>query len=90
MVMSMITVPKYVYWSKRGPTDIDPADPAQKKWWIRQVLVNGTMADVRKLDLGEVEDHLPALRLPPAVESLWRDFFARRGRRSQPVPAEDS
>ena len=64
----------------RGAVTMDPSDQAQRKWWIKQILLNGTMADVRELDLQETERVLPDLYLPAPVQSLWRDYFASRRR----------
>ncbi len=82
----MVQVPKHVYWSTRGTMNVDLRDEAQRKWWIKQVLLNGTMDDVRGLDLQETERLLPELHLPTPVRSLWRDYFERR-RRSESLSA---
>lgn len=71
-----IKPPRHVVWS----TDtIDLADPFQRRWYIRQVLLYGRMEDVRTLDLEEVARLLDDLDLPRPVYSLWKTFLERRG-----------
>ena len=81
-------VPIHIYWSAKGPVEVDLADPTQKRWWVRQVLTHGTMADVCSLDLRDIEEFLPDLHLPGPVRALWRDYFARRD--IGPLPSEDT
>ena len=54
------------------------SDPSQKKWFLEQTLAHGTMADIRALNLVDVEETLPCLHLPRHVRALWRDYFDRR------------
>ncbi|OGV72819.1 MAG: hypothetical protein A3K19_28500 [Lentisphaerae bacterium RIFOXYB12_FULL_65_16] len=84
----MHTVAKHLYWSAKGPMQVNLDDPKQRLWWLQQVLTHGTMADVATLDLDGVRRCLPALELPDAVRTLWRDYFAQR--RPQSVPPQDS
>nr|WP_290665318.1 hypothetical protein [Ardenticatena sp.] len=68
--------PRHIVWS----TDtVDLADPFQRRWYIRQVLLYGRAEDIRKLDLDEVASQLRELDLPPHVESLWQAFLERKG-----------
>ncbi len=46
-----------------------------RKWWLKQVLEKGRMADIRELNLDEVERVLPELYLSKAVKKLWEDYF---------------
>ncbi len=73
--MSKISIPKHIYWSGRGSATVDTGDPTQKKWFLEQTLVHGTMADIRALNLAEVARMLPGLHLPRHVKALWRDYF---------------
>jgi hypothetical protein len=84
----MTTVPKHIYWSCREQPSVDMRDPAQKKWFLEQTLAHGTMADIRALNLVDVEEALPFLRLPRHVRALWGDYFDRRN--TNTVPPEDS
>ncbi len=86
--MSAITVPKHIYWSCREPPSVDLSDPAQKKWFLEQALAHGTMADIRALNLDDVKQALPGLRLPRHVKALWRDYFGRRD--TDAISPEDS
>jgi hypothetical protein len=67
--------PRHVVWS----TDtVDMADPFQRKWYIRQVLLYGRASDVRTLDPEEVATLLDELNLPQPVYSLWKTFLERK------------
>lgn len=75
MQFQVITPPRHIVWS----TDrVDLADPFQRRWYIRQVLLHGRTEDVRKLDLDEVASQLKDLNLPPHLHRLWRDFLEVR------------
>ena len=76
MRMKTIRLPKHIYWSAEGAAEVDLDDPAQKRWWIRQVLTNGTIRDIRALDLRDIEDCLFHAHLPRPVRTLWSDYFA--------------
>ncbi|MBE3037563.1 MAG: hypothetical protein IMZ62_01930 [Chloroflexi bacterium] len=68
-------IPRYIVWS----TDqIDPADPFQRSWLLRQVLTHGRAADIRALDFDEIERELDNLHLPPEIDSLWRTYLEQR------------
>lgn len=54
---------------------LDMQDAWLRKWWISQVLIHGRMEDIRRLDLNEVKDMLPSLRIPGKIKSLWGDYF---------------
>ena len=86
--MSTITVPRHIYWSCREQPSVELDDPRQMNWLLVQTLVDGTMSDIRALDLEDVKRALPALRLPQHVSALWRDYFARSDPHA--VPQEDS
>ncbi|MCX6029982.1 MAG: hypothetical protein NT169_11890 [Chloroflexi bacterium] len=67
--------PPHIVWS----TDtLDLADPFQRKWYIRQVLLHGRAQDVRALDLIEVTHLLDDLNLPPHLYRLWSRFLEVR------------
>lgn len=68
----------YVVWSTRK--EIDLGDPSQEKSHIQDVLTNGLVSDLSKLDWKEIERILLYLKLPERVFRLWRFCFehARR------------
>ena len=67
--------PRYIVWS----TDtIDPRDPFQKRWLLRQTLVYGLAEDIGKLDLDEIEREIELLNLPNHIYSLWQRYFEYR------------
>lgn len=71
----VITPPRHIVWS----TDrVDLADPFQRRWYIRQVLLHGRAEDVRTLDLDEVALQLDNLNLPPHLHRLWQAFLELR------------
>ncbi|OIN98375.1 hypothetical protein AUJ66_01020 [Candidatus Desantisbacteria bacterium CG1_02_38_46] len=63
---------RYIVWSKDR---IDLRDPWQKKWYIKQVLINGRTEDIALLKWKEIEHILPELDLPPDIKNLWEDYF---------------
>ena len=68
-------IPRYIVWS----TDhINLADPFQRRWFLRQVLMHGRAEDIRQLDFDEIERNLDELDLPDHIYSLWRDFLDHR------------
>jgi hypothetical protein len=68
-------IPRHIVWS----TDqVDPADPFQRRWLLRQVLTHGRAADIRTLDFDEIERELDNLHLPPEIDSLWRTYLEQR------------
>jgi hypothetical protein len=74
-----ITPPRYIVWS----TDqVDLADPFQRRWYIRQVLLHGRAEDIRSLDLAEVAALLDDLDLPPDLQQLWKSFLEARSHAS--------
>jgi hypothetical protein len=67
--------PRYIVWS----TDrVDLNDPFQRRWLLRQVLMHGLAADIRRLDFDEIERELDNLHLPPEIDSLWRVYLEQR------------
>ncbi len=75
MKAEIITPPRHIVWS----TDrVDLADPFQRRWYIRQVLLHGRAEDVRTLDLDELALELDNLRLPPNLHNLWQEFLESR------------
>jgi hypothetical protein len=70
-----IRPPRHIAWSTEV---VDLADPFQRRWYIRQVLLKGTAQDIRTLDLDEVERLLDELGLPIDIYSLWSRFLATR------------
>lgn len=75
MMTNKIRPPVHIVWST---DEIDLDDPFQRRWYIQQVLINGRMEDVRKLDLSEVALILDELNLPEDVRSLWVNYFKVR------------
>lgn len=71
-------IPRHIVWSFDKTDDLDLTVPENRKWWIKQVLMNGRMEDIRSLDLNEVERILPDLYLPRPIKKLWSDYFAKR------------
>lgn len=71
-------IPRHIVWSFDKTDDLDLTVPENRKWWIKQVLMNGRMEDIRSLDLDEVERILPDLYLPGPIKKLWSDYFAKR------------
>ena len=68
-------IPRYIVWS----TDqVDPTDPFQRRWLLRQVLTHGRADDIRALDFDEIERELDNLHLPPEIDSLWRTYLEQR------------
>jgi len=63
---------RYIVWSK---DKIDLRDPWQKKWYIKQVLINGRTEDIALLKWKEIEHILPELDLPTDIKNLWEDYF---------------
>ncbi len=62
----------------RSTDTVDLSDPFQRRWYIRQVLLQGRAEDVRTLDLREVCSMLDDLELPAPVLRLWQRFLERR------------
>lgn len=74
--MTSDPVPRYIVWS----TDqIDLADPFQRQWYIRQVLLHGRASDIQALNLNEVARLLDNLHLPVHLDRLWRMFLETKG-----------
>lgn len=71
-------IPRHIVWSFDKAENLDLSEPENKKWWIKQVLMNGRMEDIQSLDLDEVEKILPELYLPRPIRKLWSDYFAKR------------
>jgi hypothetical protein len=71
-------IPRHIVWSFDKAECLDLSDPENRKWWIKQVLMNGRMEDIRALDFDEVERILPKLYLPKPIKKLWSDYFAKR------------
>ncbi len=70
-----ITPPRRIAWS----TDrADLADPFQRKWYIRQVLLHGNAQDIQALDVEEVARLLDDLALPRYIYALWSRFLETR------------
>ena len=73
--MAVFYPPRHIVWS----TDrVDLSDPFQRRWYLRQVLMNGRAEDIRQLDLSEVERELDDLQLPAHLVRLWTRFFNER------------
>jgi len=86
--MNTVALPKHIYWSCRERPSVDFDDPEQKNWFLTQTLQHGTISDIQALDLAEVRQALPSLRIPRHVRALWRDYFARSD--SNAVSSQDS
>lgn len=64
--------PVHVVWS----TDqVDLADPFQRRWYLKQVLLHGRTEDVKTLDRDEIDRELDHLDLPAHVHDLWASFL---------------
>jgi len=73
--MKMKIKPKrYIVWST--DKEIDLSNPWQRKWYIKQVLINGRAEDIAELDWEEIKNLLSELDLPKNIKSLWEDYFA--------------
>ncbi len=68
-------LPRHIVWSTET---LNLADPFQRKWYLRQVLIHGRAQDIRAVDLDEVARQLDGLDLPPALHDLWRRFLEVR------------
>jgi hypothetical protein len=77
-------IPRHIVWSFDQANNLDLSKSGNREWWIKQVLMNGRMEDIRSLDLDEVERILPDLYLPKPIKKLWSDYFAKR-RTSNPL-----
>ncbi len=73
---AQVPLPRHLVWSTDDP---NLNNPAQRRWYIRQVLLHGRTEDIRTLDLREVAALLDDLNLPRPVYRLWKTFLARRG-----------
>ncbi len=73
--------PFHLFWYLARPDEVDLSDPGTRAWYIAAILREGRAEDVQQLDLREVEDLLPQLRLPERVRRLWEWFLAERRRR---------
>jgi hypothetical protein len=71
-------IPRHIVWSTDKAENIDLDEPENRRWWIKQVLMNGRMEDIVALDFDEVEKILPGLYLPRPIKKLWSDYFAKR------------
>ena len=75
-------IPRYIVWSTDA---VDPTDPFQHRWLLRQVLMHGRAEDIRQLDFDEIERELDRLDLPSQIDSLWRTYLEyRRAQRLTP------
>ncbi|MCX6584489.1 MAG: hypothetical protein NT166_30330 [Candidatus Aminicenantes bacterium] len=63
---------RYIVWSKE---DIDLQDSFQKKWYYRQVLMNGRAEDIAAIDWKEIKKYLPELHLPNSINRIWESYF---------------
>ncbi|NIM17473.1 MAG: hypothetical protein GTO45_36130 [Candidatus Aminicenantes bacterium] len=61
-----------IVWSKN---EIDLQDPFQRKWYYRQVLMNGRAEDVAAIDWEEIKKYLPELNLPAEINRVWESYF---------------
>lgn len=70
--------PRHIVWS----TDqLDLADPFQRRWYLRQVLMHGQAADIARLDPAEIARELDGLDLPADIDGLWRVYLGRHAYR---------
>jgi len=69
-----ITPKRSIVWSFDHP--IDMADPVQRQWYIKQVLLYGRREDLVQLDWNEIKRVLPDLLLPKVIRALWEDYFS--------------
>ena len=66
-----------VYWSVT-PASLDLAHPAQRSWWVRQVLLRGNDEEIRALPDDVIREAVAERRLPPSLQALWEDHLAGR------------
>jgi len=64
---------RYIVWSTDKEIDLD--NPWLRKWYIKQVLINGRDEDIAELDFNEIKNLLRELNLPQDIRSLWEDYF---------------
>lgn len=75
----VIRPPRHIVWS----TDqIDPIDPFQRRWLLKQTLIYGRAEDIRKLDIQEIAVELESLNLPEEIHSLWKRYLEYRDDRN--------
>lgn len=67
---------RYIVWST--DKEIDLSNPWQRKWYLKQALINGRAEDIAELDCEEIKNLLPELDLPEEIKSLWEDYFASK------------
>lgn len=75
--MTDFSPPRHIVWSTQH---LDLADSFQRGWYLRQVLSHGRTADIRDLDLAEVERVLDTLHLPAEIWQLWKRFLESRAK----------
>ena len=65
---------KHIVWFA-NIEELDINKEQNRKWWIKQVLLNGRLEDITDLDFNEVEKILPGLYLPKPIKKLWENYF---------------
>jgi hypothetical protein len=64
--------PIHIVWST---DEVDLADPFQKFWYLKQVLLHGRAEDIKGLDCAEIDSELDRLDLPAHLHDLWASFL---------------
>ncbi|MBI3167291.1 MAG: hypothetical protein HYZ22_02350 [Chloroflexi bacterium] len=64
--------PRHIVWSTET---VNLSDPFQKRWLLRQTLMNGRAEDIRTLQIEDIKAELNQLGLPKDIESLWRRYL---------------
>jgi len=54
------------------------SDPFQQRWYLQQILIDGTAEDIRGLDKDEVAREIDRLKLPSEIASLWCNYLESR------------
>ena len=68
-------IPKHIVWYA-DTAKLDWGNPWVRRWYMREILIHGRMADVLTLDWNEIKADLDGLDLPRPIDNLWRDYFA--------------
>ncbi|MCL5408832.1 MAG: hypothetical protein M1135_02260 [Candidatus Omnitrophica bacterium] len=72
--MGKLKEKKHIVWFA-DINKINLNDEQNKKWWIRQVLLNGRLEDIKELHIADIKKFLPDFYLPQPVKKLWENYF---------------
>ena len=62
-----------IIWSTKK--ELDPNDPWQRKWYLKQVLMHGRAEDIAELDWDMLKGLVAEMDLPKEVGRLWENYF---------------